>query len=164
MADVVSGYSPPGEDRPLGGYLVLASVFQLLVLAAAVAFRRSNKELPERLGAGDLLLVSAATHKLSRLIGKDKVTSFVRAPFTEYQEPGGPGEVEEKARGTGLRKAVGELLICPYCLSLWIATAFAIGLVAAPRPTRLIAFVLTAVGVSDSLQFAYKAAEEKALG
>jgi hypothetical protein len=142
---------------------MLTSVFQFLVVAAVIALRRSKKDLPERPGVGDLLLVSAATHKLSRLIGKDKVTSFARAPFTEYQEPGGPGEVEEKARGTGLRKATGELLICPYCLSLWIASGFAVGLVAAPRPTRMVAFVLTAVGLSDSLQFAYKAAEDKAL-
>jgi hypothetical protein len=27
--------------------------------------------------------------------------SFLRAPFTEYEGKGGPGEVEEKARGRG---------------------------------------------------------------
>jgi hypothetical protein len=27
-----------------------------------------------------------------------------------------PSNVEEQARGTGLRKAVGELLICVFCL------------------------------------------------
>ena len=64
---------------------------------------------------GDLLLVGIATHKLSRLLAKDKVTSFIRAPFTRYQEPSGQGEVEEEPYGHGLHLAVGELLVCPYC-------------------------------------------------
>jgi hypothetical protein len=162
MSAPLSAYSPE-EHRPLGGYLVLAGVFQALVVGAAAWLRRSKKELPQRYSVADLLLVGAATHKLARLIGKDKVTSFIRAPFTEYQGSGGPGEVEEKPRGTGLRYATGELLVCPYCLGLWIAAAFAGGLVAAPRQTRLAAFTLTALALSDSLQIAYKAAEEKGL-
>jgi hypothetical protein len=87
------------------------------------------------------------------------VTSAVRAPFTRFQEDAGPGEVEEQARGRGLRRAFGELLICPYCLSVWIATAFATGLVVAPRPTRWAASVLTVVFGSDVLQAVYKKLE-----
>jgi len=45
-----------------------------------------------------------ATHKISRLITKDKVTAFVRAPFTRFQEAAGHGELEEEARGEGLRR------------------------------------------------------------
>lgn len=163
MSSLVSGYASKDEERPLGGYVVLTGAFQALVAAGAIAFRRSGRRLPERYTLSDLLLVGAATHKLSRLVGKDKVTSFLRAPFTEYQDSGGPGEIEEKPRGTGLRYAVGELLVCPYCLGMWVAAAFAGGLVTAPRPTRLTAFTFTALGLSDSLQIAYKVAEEKGL-
>ena len=63
----------------------------------------------------DIALGALATQKLSRLISKDKVTSFVRAPFTRFEEKAGHGEVFEEPRGTGLRYATGELLVCRYC-------------------------------------------------
>jgi hypothetical protein len=108
------------------------------------------------------VLVTVATHKASRLIAKDRVTSAVRAPFTEVEVDHGPSRrrVREKARGDGIRRAVGELVLCPYCLGVWIATAFAGGLVVAPRPTRWAAGILTTVFGSDVLQIAYKKAED----
>ena len=163
MSAVKEAYAPSGEKRPLGAYAVLAGLFEALFAGSLVALRRSGRELPARYELSDILLVGAATHKVSRVIGKDKVTSFVRAPFTEYQGPGGSGEVEEKPRGDGLRYAIGELLVCPYCLGLWIAAAFALGLTVAPRLTRLLAFIFTTLGISDTLQIAYKAAEERGL-
>lgn len=87
----------------------------------------------------------------------------LRAPFTEFEERGGPAEVEERARGTGLRRAIGELLICPFCLDLWIVTAFCLGLLFVPRLTRFAASLLSAVTVSDFFHVAYRAAEKKGL-
>jgi hypothetical protein len=52
------------------------------------------------------------------------------------------------------------LITCPYCISLWIAAAFAAGFVVAPRPTRWVASILSAVFGSDLLQIAYKKAED----
>jgi hypothetical protein len=150
----------PGEDRPLGGYAALTATFAGFAAGFSIWVRRSGRELPERIDAGDLALITVATHKASRMLAKDRVTSAVRAPFTRFQSDGGPGEVEERARGRGLRRAVGELLICPFCLSVWIGAAFAAGLVVAPRPTRWAASVLTAVFGSDVLQVAYKGLED----
>jgi hypothetical protein len=152
-----------GGERPLGSYAALLGVFGTAVAASGLAIRKSGRELPERIAVGDLLLLGAATHKASRLLAKDKVTSPLRAPFTEHEKPGGPGEVEERPRGTGIRLALGELLVCPYCLSQWVASGFLIGLVAAPRQTRFVASLLTAVTISDFLQVAYKAAETRGL-
>ncbi len=45
----------------------------------------------------DLVLIGAASYKLSRLVAKKKITAFVRAPFTELEGKGGPAELEEKA-------------------------------------------------------------------
>jgi hypothetical protein len=88
------------------------------------------------------------------------VASAVRAPFTRFHGDAGPGEVSEAARGRGLRRAVGELLVCPYCVGLWIAAMFAAGFAVAPRPTRWVASVLSAAFGSDVLQIAYKKAED----
>jgi hypothetical protein len=160
----MSSYAPAAEKPPLFSYATLMGIFSALFAGALAAVRWQGRELPERIGLADLLTVGVASHKLSRLITKDKVTSPIRAPFTELQEGGGPGEVEESARGRGARKAIGELLICPYCLSLWVVSAFAIGLLFAPRFTRLLAAIFSALTLSDFLQIAYKAAEEKGLG
>jgi Protein of unknown function (DUF1360) len=149
-------YAEAAEHRPLGGYVALSGT-----LAAAVAAGLVKAPLPERISAQDIVLAGVATHKLSRLLAKDKVTSFLRAPFTEFQEPSGKGEIEEKPRGRGLRLATGELLVCPYCVAQWIAAGFAIGYVRAPRLTRLIAGMYTMYAISDGLQFAYLAADEK---
>jgi hypothetical protein len=154
-----AGHSP-AQERPLGGYATLMAAFAAAGGGFAAWVRASGKELPERISGRDLALVTIATHKASRLIAKDRVTSTVRAPFTRFEDDAGPGEVSEKARGRGLRRAVGELIVCPYCMGMWIATAFAAGLVAAPRPTRWAASVLTAVFGSDLLQIAYKKAED----
>ena len=59
---------------------------------------------------------------------------------------------------------MGELLTCPYCLGLWATGAFHAGLMFAPRVTRVTASTLTALTLSDFLQIAYKAAEERGLG
>jgi Protein of unknown function (DUF1360) len=145
-------------------YAVLASIFNVLFGGALLAAKRSGRELPERVGTADLLTIGVASHKLSRLISKDKVTAPIRAPFTEYEGRGGPSELEESSRGTGARKAIGELLICPYCLGLWVVAGFAVGMLFAPRLTRFLAAIFSALTVSDFLQIAYKAAEEKGLG
>jgi len=110
---------------------------------------------------GDMALLAVATHKSSRMLTKDKVTAPVRAPFTEFEEDAElPGEVSESARGSGLRRSLGELLVCPYCLSLWIATAMAAGFLVAPRLTRQVTSVLTAVFGGDLLQLAYREVAE----
>jgi Protein of unknown function (DUF1360) len=126
--------------------------------------RRRGHELPERIDGRDLVLAGVATHKLSRLIAKDRITAFGRAPFTEFEQAGGPAEVEERPRGEGLRRTIGELLVCPYCLGMWISGGFNLGLVTAPRATRFVASVLSGLTISDFLQIAYKAAEERGLG
>jgi hypothetical protein len=160
----VAGYADPQKRPPFGPYLAFISIFGTLVSVALLIARRQGRELPEQVGPGELLLVGTASHKVSRLLAKDKVTSPLRAPFTELEGKGGPAELEESSRGTGLRKAIGELLICPYCLGLWAVAAFSVGLIFAPRVTRFVASLFSALTISDFFQIAYKAAEEKGLG
>jgi Protein of unknown function (DUF1360) len=158
-----AGYSPPRERPPFAAYATFATVFHAAMAGAVAAAKRSGRDLPERVEAGDIVLVGTASYKLSRLISKKKVTSFVRAPFTELEGKGGPAELEEKPRGSGVRRAVGELLVCPYCLGLWASGGFHVGLLFAPRATRFSASVLSAMAISDFLQVAYRAAEERGL-
>jgi hypothetical protein len=155
----LAGHSPD-QHRPLGSYAALTGTFLGLAGGFAAWFRRSGRTVPERMAAADLALVTVATHKVSRLVAKDRVTAAVRAPFTRFEDDDGHGEVSEAARGTGIQRAIGELLVCPYCLGMWFAGAFTAGLLVAPRPTRWLMSVFTALFGADVLQLAYKRAED----
>jgi hypothetical protein len=157
--DQKAAYSE-GEERPLGGYLLLMAAYSAGVLGLSGVVRRNGRELPERIGVADLALIGVATHKCARLLAKDPVTSPLRAPFTTFKGTTGPAELQEEPRGTGLRKAVGELIICPFCVGQWVATGFVFGLVLRPRATRVAASVFAALTAADFLQFAYAAAEK----
>lgn len=154
-----NGSGDPREPRErLAPYALLAGAYA----AALGAFLwRCRDRLPDEVTPRDLALIGVASHKTSRAIAKDRVTTPLRAPFTEHEGGGGPGELEESPRGTGIRHTVGELLVCPFCLDQWVATGYAAGLVVAPRATRFVASVMATVAISDFLQVAYKASEEQ---
>lgn len=153
-----------GQERPLRGYVEAMSIYGALVTGTALLARATGRQIPHRIGPWDAALIAAATFKLSRLVAKDSVTSPLRAPFTAYQGPAGPAELTEQVRGHGARKAAGELVSCPFCLSTWAATAFTAGHVFAPRLTRLVTTSLAAQAAADFLQFGYARAEQSAEG
>jgi hypothetical protein len=151
------------EGRPLGGYLGALGVYAAGVGATTLAARAVDATPPERITPFDLILVGMATHKTSRIIAKDAVTSPLRAPFTIYDQPSGEAELAEHPRKDDhVRHAVGELLMCPFCLAQWVATGFAAGLVFAPRFTRLAAMVMASTATSDFLQLGYAALQQVA--
>jgi Protein of unknown function (DUF1360) len=153
------GYS--SEEKPLGAYLAATAVYSG-ALAGLLAVVQKRRGAP-RIGLGDFLLLATASHKLSRTIAKEKVAAPLRAPFTELQGPGAPAEVEERPRGTGVRRMIGELLVCPYCLVQWVATAFFGAFAFWPRVTRFVAQIFAAVSVADFLHILYKGSEERLL-
>jgi hypothetical protein len=166
LADITRGEAEAyrhGEDRPLGGYVLVMAVFAALVAGGAGLAAASGRRLPDGIGPWDLLLITAGTHKLSRTLTKDAVTSPLRAPFTRYAQTGGPAEVMEEVRtASGIRHAVGELVTCPFCLDMWIATGFAFGYVFAPRVTRLVAGTFSALAGADFLHLLYAKGQQAA--
>lgn len=150
---VMAGYSD--EPVPLGSYAGFMAAFGAGFLGFLAASRWRGRPLPERLSTRDLLLVGVATHKLTRIVTRDWVTSPLRAPFTSYEGSTGGGEVTERPRGQGLRRAAGELLTCPWCFAPWTAASLGYGLVLAPRGTRFVASLFAAVAISDYLQHGY---------
>ncbi len=153
MSEIRQAY---GESQPLPGYLLAMGTYAAIVGAVAVAGRRSGARLPERFSLADTMLVSVATHKLSRLITKEAVTSPLRAPFTRYEEPTGEAELKESVRAHNpAQHAIGELITCPFCVGVWVASGLTAGLVLAPRVTRLVSTAFSAVAASDVLNLLY---------
>ena len=152
VADPTAGHAD--QYRPLGAYAGLIAAFNAGFAGFLVAAGRKRR-LPERYSAGDLALLSVATFKLSRLIAKDRVTSGIRAPFTRFQDDAGHGEVDEAARGRGLQRAIGELLVCDYCLAQWVAAGLLGLLAVAPREARAVAATFTVYAGADALQLGW---------
>jgi hypothetical protein len=150
-----------GAERPLGGYLAAMGAYAAVTGTLAIITRLTRRELPDGLATKDVLLAATATHKLSRLITKDPVTSPLRAPFTVFEGQEGPAELKEEVRGHGGRKAVGELITCPFCLDLWVATGLTAGYIYLPRATRLAVDTLAVLSGADLLQFAYALLQEQ---
>jgi hypothetical protein len=143
------------EEMPLGGYAVLLAAWGAAFGSAGARLAR-RRALPQ-LGAAELALLGFATHKLTRIVTKDWVTAPLRAPFTAYRGSAGSGEVHESSRGSGLRRALGDLLTCNYCTGPWVAGVLLVAWGEAPRAARAFASLFAAVAASDFLHEGYDA-------
>jgi hypothetical protein len=151
----IRSYDPEGKVN-LPGFAGSLALFTASVAAAVVAVSARGRDVPVHYGVSDLVVGGVAVHKFTRLLAKGSVTSPVRAPFTEFEGAAGPSEHHESPRGDhGVRHTLGELLTCPFCLSVWVSAGYIAGLVAAPRATRAWAAVFAVTAVSDALQHAY---------
>jgi hypothetical protein len=157
---VFEGYD--GGEQPLPSYAALMGLFNLILAVFLLIARKTGRPIPERIEAGDIALLGVATHKLSLMLAQDAITSPLRAPFTELEEKQSPKNVDEKPRGKGLKRSLGELLTCHFCVGQWVASFFTYGLVFAPAVTRLVASIFATVAISDHLHQAYKALMRRA--
>ena len=126
-------------------------------LAAATLLARALGREPRDLSTLDLVALSAATFKASRTISRDKVTSFLREPFVE----GEAYEGHEEPAGSGMQRALGELVTCTRCVGTWVAAGLATTQTVAPRLGRLLTLSLAASAANDFLQTAFVALNHK---
>ncbi|PYL99627.1 MAG: hypothetical protein DMF19_11950 [Verrucomicrobia bacterium] len=147
------------EEALLAEYAAMLTLYTA-GFAALISLVYSHKRLPNGVPPLELLVLAIATHKLSRIVAKDRITGALRAPFVHYKRSVGEGEVEEEPRGRGLQRAVGELISCPYCMGPWCAAALGFGMAFVPRITRFFASTLAAVAMSDFLHRAYAATKQ----
>lgn len=142
-----SGYGG-GREMPLQGYSLLLGLFTSAFALGLVATK--NKE-SKKLSLSEFGLLALATHKISRIITKDWVTSPLRANFTRYEKSLGAGELKESSRGAEMQKAVGDLLTCPYCIGPWVASLLYFSKISAPKTSRVVTEIFAAVALSDFL-------------
>ena len=130
-------------------YIGLTGLFLSIFTAFALREEREDEDL--NLRPFDLALLGFATFRLGRLAAYDKVTEWLREPFTETKpDPSGAGETV-MPEGTGVRQALGELISCPTCAGTWIAAILVYGLNIAPRPTRVFLAIMSATGIGELL-------------
>jgi hypothetical protein len=136
-------------------YLKLTTGFALAVGGFVGFLHWTGRRIPVGVSLKDVLLTGVATHKLSRLLSKNKITSPLRAPFVKDECSIGAAEVEGAAKGDGMQKIIGELISCPYCLDVWVGTTFGCAMAVKPRLTRFVCGILSSITTSDFLHQAY---------
>ena len=124
-------------------YTILSAGVSLVL--ALCAWRRR----PENITPRDWGMLVLATFRMSRLLAYDNVMQAYRAPFAEVvPHDSGAGEAAQARPGTGIKRAIGELITCPVCNGTWIAAGLVYGLNLAPKFTRTLMTVMSAVGAS----------------
>jgi hypothetical protein len=150
---------PPAPDRPpYEAYAALIATYSGLLMTAGL-LGRLLKRSPIDHTALDFALLAAANFKAARTISRDRVTSFVREPFVEGEAYDGE---DERPAGTGLQRAVGELVTCTRCIGTWTAAGLTSVQILAPRFGRLLTWSLAASAANDVLQAGFSALTAKA--
>lgn len=106
----------------------------------------------------DLLILVLASFRLTHLIVFDTITSFIRNPFLLVSyEADVTGQLVRnvQVKGTGLRRWIGELLSCHWCVGVWVAAGI-VGLylyVPGVYPLLLILAVAGAAAVIETKMY-----------
>ena len=133
------------EERPLAGYATLTSAFWAVFAAFLVG---AGRRIPDRMPTGDVVRIALASYKMSRVVAKEDVAAFIRAPVTEDPEA-------QQPKKEGMAAVLGELITCPYCLGLWFSSALSYAHVVAPRQARFATSIFAAYAVTDFLHAAF---------
>jgi hypothetical protein len=146
---------PEPEQQERLTYLTIVGVF--VTLLALLVSRERKASRPFDPSPRDLALLGLATFRAGRIAAYARVTEPLRDPVTETVPDEFAAGEYVVAEGTGVQKAIGELLSCPLCVGTWVATGLVYGLRMAPGPTRLVAAVLGVSGLAELLDTATEA-------
>jgi|tagenome__1003787_1003787.scaffolds.fasta_scaffold20806861_1 hypothetical protein len=148
------------DDGALPGYAVSLGVYGAAAAAVAAAAWRTGRR-PAPSGPVEIALLALATHKISRIAAKDAVTSPVRAAVTKFRGSAGDAELHEEVRAHGAKKALAELVTCPFCMGPWVAGSLVAASTFVPGLTRPVVAVFAAVGGADFLHLAYSQVQQR---
>jgi hypothetical protein len=138
-------------------YAALSGLF--LSLFAAFALRNKKYHDFLQLKPFDLVQLGLATFRVGRLISYDQVTEPYRLPFTKTVEDSSGAGKTTVAKGSGVRRVIGELISCPICSGTWVAAILVYGMGVAPRATRAFIAIMSATGMAELLNAAQEALE-----
>ena len=142
----------PDLPRRRATYLTLVGLFAGAFAAFSAREHEKGKEL--KLGALDLATLGLASYRTGRIIAFDQVTEPLRAPLTRQSNGG------TEPKGSGVQRALGELVSCPSCIGTWIAAGSVYGLRLVPAPTRAFLAFMAAGGVAELLDYATEALDK----
>lgn len=134
--------------------LMLVDAIFVAVYAGVIAVLYELGRIPRSINTIDLMLLGLATARLSDIVSTDEVMEWLRRPFVKLE----PTEIADRkvetrgGRGTGVRKVIGDLLCCPWCIAVWVAAALSYAYFIAPRIAWLFILVMAIAEIGALLQ------------
>ena len=134
---------------------MFSGFFLVVAVGMIYSLYRINGELPTTIPVFDLILITLATFRLTRLFVYDKITRFLRDTFQHVEETysqEGVTYVTKVERTSGPLRTAYELLICPWCFSIWAALFVLYGYFIATELFWLPILILAISGVATAVQ------------
>lgn len=139
------------ENKSLEQRLTYVALTGLFMTLLAVFNLHSRRKSDTSVKPFDYFLLGLSVFRMGRMVSYDTVMEPYRAPFTHtIPDSSGAGDTVE-AKGTGWRRAIGELISCPICSGTWIAAVLVYGLQVAAGPTRILMAIMSVIGLGEVL-------------
>lgn len=141
----------PQSTKPF--YILLDVIFIALYAGVLLALYYLDR-LPRGIGVLDFVLLGLAAARLSDIISTDDIMQWLREPFIKVEEEQIAGqEVQTRVgRGRGIRRVLGELLSCPWCVGVWVAAGLTYAYFLLPRIVWLFVLLMAIAEVGSLLQ------------
>ena len=97
---------------------IFGAFFLSLVVSGVIILESIPESALHDLSLFELVLLSLASFRLTRLFVYDKITAFFREQFYDAKVIRGGGVVLEKPK-TGARRTLADLMSCPWCFGMW---------------------------------------------
>lgn len=104
------------------------------------------------LGASDIILLSLAAFRLTRLFVYDSIMKFFRESFSDAEQMNGEVILTKPVRGP--RRTLADLVSCPWCMGMWMAATVTFFYLLTPWSYLPIAFLAIAALASVMQLFA----------
>lgn len=128
--------------------VMLSAAFESLAVIAAY-----GEDLPVLHDPLILAMLGLAAFRGGRAISYNAIFEWLRLPFTEVVPDSSGAGMSVESKGSGIQRAVGELLCCPVCTGSWVALVLA-GLLVWVYPFGLVMItVLAAAGIAEIIHW-----------
>lgn len=149
--------TPLPSTRPVD-YVALEVVFATGLAGVVALTTRRTRSKVAPISRAELPALAIATFALADVVSKERISTWLREPFVVESVDHRPVE----PAGTGIRRAIGELLTCSRCAGTWSALGL-LGLrTAFPTAGKVTINVLALTGANDILQAGFRILVERA--
>ena len=135
-------------------FLILLDLVFVLLYVGVMAALYFLGRLPTNIGPFDLVLLGLAAARLTDIISTDQIMEWLRRPFVKMETTEiAEREVETRTgRWRGLKKVIGDLLSCPWCVGVWVAASLTYAYFLLPAVIWVFILIMAIAEIGSLLQ------------